>query len=118
LGWRIRRYILFFIAILLGFAAGVMYGWVINPVVYQNAGFDALRLDYKTDYVLMVAESYQVEHDIMMALAQLAYLDETSPLTLMTTASDYAESHDYAAQDIQRMWSLASDLENALKPAD
>jgi hypothetical protein len=112
---RRRRYIFFFAAILAGLALGIIYGWVINPVVYRNTGMDTLRLDYKTDYVLMVAELYQSEGDLASALTRIAYIEASSPLAFVTTCIDYAEQHDYTREDIDLMWSLASDIDNALR---
>ncbi len=57
------RWTKFLIAVILGAAAGLFYGWVVNPVEYVDIAPESLRVDYKTDYVLMVAESYQVDHE-------------------------------------------------------
>jgi len=112
---RRRRYFFFFAAILAGLALGIIYGWVINPVVFRNTGMDTLRLDYKTDYVLMVAELYQSEGDLASALTRIAYLEASSPLAFVTTCIEYAEQHDYTREDIDLMWYLASDIDNALR---
>lgn len=112
---RRRRYTFFFAAILAGLALGIIYGWMINPVVYRNTGMDTLRLDYKTDYVLMVAELYQTEGDLASALTRIAYIEARSPLSFVTTCIDYAEQHDYIREDIDLMWYLASDIDNALR---
>ena len=115
---RSRRYLFFFAAILAGFAIGVLYGWVINPVVYRNTGMDTLRIDYQTDYVLMVAELYQSEGDVALALARLAYLEADSPLALVTASIDHAEENNYAPEDLQLMWELASGIDSALGSLD
>ena len=113
---RTRRYVFFFAAILAGIGIGLAYGWVINPVIYRNTGMESLRIDYKTDYVLMVAELYEAEGDVAMALARLSYLEPASPLTLVTTAIDFAENNNYASDDLQLMWELAAALNAALAP--
>lgn len=115
---RTRRYIFFFTAILIGFAIGVIYGWVINPVKYRNTGMSTLRMDYKTDYVLMVAELYESEGDVPMALARLSYLEAASPLALITSTIDFAENYNYTSEDLQSMWDLASAIGDALNPVD
>lgn len=115
---RTRRYLFFFAAILAGLAIGVTYGWVINPVKYRNTGMATLRMDYKTDYVLMVAELYQVEGDVPLALARLSYLEAASPLALVTSTIDFAENYNYTSEDLQSMWDLASGIDDALNPAD
>lgn len=115
---RTRRYIFFFATILAGLALGVIYGWVINPIVYKNTGMDTLRQDYNTDYVLMVAELYQSEGDLASALTRIAYIEARSPLAFVTTCIDYAEQHNYTREDIDIMWHLASDIDNALKTSN
>jgi hypothetical protein len=47
------RWLTFLLAIAIGAAAGLYYGWVINPIRYIDAAPDSLRSDYKADYVLM-----------------------------------------------------------------
>lgn len=115
---RTRRYIFFFAAILAGFAIGIIYGWVINPVKYRNTGMETLRMDYKTDYVLMVAELYESEGDVPLALARLSYLETESPLALVTSAIDFAEDYNYTSEDLQSMWVLASGIDDAFNIVD
>jgi hypothetical protein len=115
---RTRRYIFFFAVILVGLAIGVIYGWVINPVKYRNTGMATLRMDYKTDYVLMVAELYESEGDVAMALARLSYLEAESPLALITSTIDFAENYNYTAEDLQSMWDLASAIDDTLKSVE
>lgn len=103
---RKRRLIIFFIAILLGSAAGVGYGWVINPVDYANTGPGTLSSDYKTDYVLMVAELYHAEGDPVMAIAHLAYLGDEPPLTILDSAITFAQEYQYAPGDQELMLEL------------
>jgi hypothetical protein len=49
------RWIPVLIAALSGLALGLVYGWRINPVQYTDITPDVLRIDYRSDYVLMVA---------------------------------------------------------------
>lgn len=111
---RTRRLIFFAIAILVGIATGVVYGWVVNPVDYTDTGPHTLRIDYKTDYALMVAELYHVEGDVVMAMARLTYLGDDVPVELMDAAIPYAEAHDYAPGDLQLMRELAQAITLAL----
>src|SRR3989304_5358378 len=55
------------IGLVLGVATGLIYGWIISPVEYINTAPDSLRADYRTDYVLMVAQAYAVEDDLELA---------------------------------------------------
>ena len=58
------RWIKFFIVIALGLAAGLIYGWAISPVEYTNTTPDTLRADYRSDYVLMVAEVFHADQNV------------------------------------------------------
>jgi len=105
---------LFGVAILVGIAAGIGYGWAINPVQSSDAGLHALRLDYKTDFVLMTAELYHTKGDLALALTQLTSLSDTSPLVLVNEIISNAEAMNYAPGDMQIMWELASAIQTAL----
>ena len=107
---RVWRFVFFTLAILAGFAAGLGYGWVINPVQYASSSPDTLRSDYQVDFVLMTSELYHAEGDLPMALARLAFLGDTPPLTLMDAAIDFAQTRQYAPADLQLMRNLAADI--------
>jgi hypothetical protein len=104
------RWAKFAIAVLLGAAAGLFYGWVVNPVEYVDIAPESLREDYKTDYVLMVGEAYQVDHDLGLAVRHLALLESSAPTDIVATALSYALQHDYAPQDLSLLQMLGEDL--------
>lgn len=114
---RTWRFVFFALAILVGFAAGLGYGWVINPVEYQSIGPQTVQVDYQTDFVLMVAELYQAEGDLAMALARLDFLG-ASPLVTINDAIGYANSRSYASADLYLMEDLAFVLQQALDGRD
>ena len=104
------RWSKFLIALFLGAAAGLFYGWVVNPVEYVDISPVILRVDYKTDYVLMVAEAYQVDHDMGLAVRRLAQIGSSAPKDIAANAMNYATQHDYAAQDLSLFQLLSEDL--------
>lgn len=110
MGRRTRRYVSFILAIALGIAIGVIFGWAFNPLKTANTGFDSLRVDYKTDYILMVSQLYQSDEDLVAALDRLSNLGEDAPLDLMQNAINYATQHAYASADITLMEKLATDI--------
>lgn len=112
---RTWRFVFFALAILAGFAAGLGYGWAINPVQYHSTGPHTLQIDYQTDYILMVAELYQAEGDLAMALARLGYLGDVPPLVMMNAAIGYADAQRYAPADLELMRSLAVAIQQALE---
>jgi hypothetical protein len=134
------RWIRFIVMIAIGVGIGLLYGWVIEPVRYVDTAPDSLRLDYKTDYVLMVAEAYQVEHDLNLAVQRLSLLGG-APAESTNTAIAFAQnpelppssamhallirigaieplrSERYAQVDIQIMQVLAESLKSVVSDA-
>ncbi|MFW5713165.1 MAG: hypothetical protein ACOCYU_00670 [Brevefilum sp.] len=108
---RMKRFAFFILAILAGVALGVIFGWEITPVRYTQTGPHTLRQDYKTDYVLMVAEVYHQEGDIAMALARMAFLGGDSPTTHTREAIAYAQEVHYSPGDLELMLTLSDDLQ-------
>ena len=106
------RWIRFVLVILLGIAAGLFYGWVINPVNYVDTTPDSLRIDYQSDYVLMVAESYSAEGDLAMSVRRLALLGTTPPVDTVQQAIIFAEGQGYTDADVALMQALYLDLQS------
>lgn len=105
------RWSLFFLVLVLSIGAGLLYGWVINPVFYQNTDLHSLRIDYQTDYVLMVAEVYHESGDTEWAMNRLTMLGYDPPLAGIEEALKFATQAEYTLPDTF----LMRDLYNALK---
>ncbi len=105
------RWLIPVIACLLGIAGGVLYGWVIDPVKFVDTTPASLRADYRTDYVLMVAESYHADQDAALASRRLAILGSESPSAIALAALQTAQASGYASTDI----ALLQDLTRALQ---
>ena len=105
------RWTLFLIVLLLGLSLGLLYGWEINPVSYQDTSLESLRVDYKTDITLMVAEVYHQTNDLDWAMNRLTLLDDKSPLHTVEEALKFAAEAEYTLPDMF----LLRDLHNALK---
>jgi hypothetical protein len=106
------RWTKFLIAIIIGASAGLFYGWVVNPIEYVDISPQSLRADYKADFVLMVAESYQVDHDAGLAVRRLALIGNSTPTDIVGGALDYGLKNGYAAQDLALIQSLGEALVN------
>jgi hypothetical protein len=104
------RRVWFIVAVLAGVTLGLVYGWVINPVQYVETSPDTLRADYKTDYVLMVAEAYHTESDLSLAVRRLAILGNTPQLEMVQQAIVFADQSGYSPQDIDLMLNLSQGL--------
>ena len=112
------RWIRFLLAIAIGAAGGLFYGWVGNPVKYVNTTPDTLRVDYKSDYVLMVAESYGADNDLALAARRLALLGDTPPMDTVREAVLFAERQGYVDSDVTLMRRLLSDLQTWTTPME
>lgn len=105
------RWLPILIAAILGITLGLVYGWVINPVQYTDITPDALRIDYRTDYVLMVAEAYQAEQDPALAAERLAVLGSEPPALIAGEAYKFAQQSGYPADDLMLIQELAVALQ-------
>ncbi len=88
------------------------YGWVVSPVEYVDTAPDSLRIDYKTDYVLMVAEAYHVEADLGLAVRRLALLGDNPPAETVAQATLFAVEQGYARTDLALIQALADALQS------
>jgi len=111
---RGRRLFFFSIALLIGVAAGVSLGWTVNPLNRSDVKPQQLRIDYQTDYVLMVSELYQSEADISRAVARMAFLNDNAPLETLNLTINYAQENNYAPDDITKMLNLAAAITSLL----
>jgi hypothetical protein len=104
------RWIRFFIVLAIGFGIGLLYGWVIDPVEYVDTLPESLRDDYKTDYVLMVAEEYQSTRDLATARQRLSILGDASPENLVEGAMFFAVQSGYTPTDLGLLRDLSDSL--------
>jgi hypothetical protein len=106
---RFKRLFWFLISIGIGIAIGLAYGWLVNPVNFGTSQARTLRADYKTDYALMVAETYQREKSVALAVHRLESIQsqgETS-VTVMQQALLSANVLGYSQDDIAILTQLA-----------
>lgn len=106
------RWFRFIIVIIIGIALGLLYGWVVDPVDYIDTPPNTLRVDYKTDYVLMVAEIYSADQDAESAAIRLTFLGDPSPAVSVENAMIFAVDAGYAPDDLRKL----RDLSDALSP--
>ncbi len=101
----------FFILFGVGLAAGIFYGWKVAPVSYVDATPDTLREDYRTEYVLMVAETYASEQNADSAARKLAFLGASPPSEIVSQALNFARTNHYAPEDIAALEALFPAME-------
>jgi hypothetical protein len=101
-----RRWLPFLIALAAGLAISLYYGWMVNPVEYVDTAPGSLQADYRTDYVLMAAETYQTKQDPALAARQLALLGSQPPSEIAAEALAFAQSIGYGQEDLQLLQNL------------
>jgi hypothetical protein len=108
---KAMRWVAFIASILLGIAISLILGWLLIPPVADQVSPAALRADFKTDYVLMTAEAYQRDGDIVAAARRLALLSDEAPIFQVQQAIVYAGQLNYTTQDVDWLAALAQALE-------
>ncbi len=114
---RLNRYIWFLLMIIIGAGIGLYYSWFIKPPDFVDAVFTNLRQDYKSDYILMVAEIYDMDHNRLEANHRLdAILDQNETKEwLIQNAIKNAEGLGYDPVDLRKMNQLF-EVVTGLKP--
>jgi hypothetical protein len=85
---------------ILGIAIGLFYGWIINPVKFVDTTPDSLRVDYRTDYILMVAEAYQANQNVELAVRRLAIFGGETPAVISAQALQAGRQMNYSQNDL------------------
>ncbi len=106
-----KRWSFFLLSIIVGIGIGLYYGWVLSPVQYVDTTPPTLRVDFRTDYTLMVAETYQAGGTLDNAARQLAILGSQPPAQIVTSALIFAQQHQYAPADISLLQNLSVALQ-------
>lgn len=110
---RRLRWTLFIIAILFGIGLGLVFGWVLLPRTAVQGPFTSLRADYKTDAVLMVAESYAKQQNLAVAIQNLRRIGSaTTPQELRFFITN-AQTLGYSQADLKLMADLLHAVESA-----
>ncbi|RPI83643.1 MAG: hypothetical protein EHM41_15450 [Chloroflexi bacterium] len=104
------RWFLFLISICLGIAAALYLGWVVLPSQNVQVSPATLRIDYKTDYVLMVSEAYSADNNLELAVERLSLLSDQPPTAVINEAVLFAAKNRYSQTDMTLMQGLSDDL--------
>jgi len=106
-----QRWFFFLISILVGIGFGLYYGWVVSPVQYVDTTPATLGADFRADYTLMVAETFQSEQNLENAARHLAILGSQPPAEIVSAALSFAQKNNFNPADI----TLLQDLNVALQ---
>jgi hypothetical protein len=108
---RSGRWIFVVLALLAGIGMGLAYGWVVDPVDFFDLPPDTLRADYKSDYVLMVAEAHRAEGDPALAARRLAIFGTQSPSSIAADALEFARTNGYSDADVNLIQELVTAMQ-------
>jgi len=108
-----RRWIFFFITLVLGLGLGLFCGWVVWPVQYTDTAPSTLRTDFQTDYTLMVAEVFQSDQNIELAGQRMAKLGSLPPAEIAAQALSFAQQNGYSSTDVALLQNLLTALQVA-----
>ncbi len=108
------RLIGFMIAILLGIAGGLAYGWMYYPAEITTTTLEDLRSDYKADYVLMVAEVYSSDGDLANAVELLEKINPDDPLRAVQEGLLTAQKMGYEDWEMRYIADLERGIRNQL----
>lgn len=106
------------LGLVLGLLAGLLLGWLVLPLEYVDTDPSSLRIDFRTDYVLMTAEAYTGEGDIELAQVRLAALGPLPPAEIVAQAITYAEENEFGQPDLQVLNQLAFGLRSVSPAAE
>lgn len=99
------------VALVLGFAVGLMWGWVVQPVEWVDASPELLNANFQREYLRMTIDSFLVNSDTTLALQRWQNLGDNADQRMNEISADPG-SQDKAAID------GFAQLMNAAVPAD
>lgn len=107
-----KRFVYFFLMILVGAGIGLAVGWyAFPPRAAEQAKLSQLREDFRTDFALMAAEQFAVNNDPLAALDNLALVNASDPVNYLVSAIKFAESAGYPAADLAKMRALFNGID-------
>ena len=98
------------VAVLAGAGLGLWYGWVVNPVEYQDTDVAHLYAVYRDEFVLMVGQAYALDGDLDTARARLALLSWPDPANTVADMAEAAIEQGSSRLDVQALARLAAAL--------
>jgi hypothetical protein len=101
----------------LGIVLGLWFGWGLSPVQYTETVPSQLEPRYQSEFVIMVAETYDREHDLHAATARLAGLGRADLSGLVREVEQAYAAAGYPQEDRDRLERLAHDLAPISIPA-
>jgi hypothetical protein len=93
--------------LVVGLMIGLAIGWWLWPVQYTNTSPSVLRQDYRDDYTLMVATTYEVEQDPERAYERMSLLNPQDPAAPVIELAERLLEAGGSIEDVTRLARLA-----------
>lgn len=90
-------------ALVLGVVAGLVYGWLIWPVSYTSTAPNALRIDFKERYRVLIAEAFLANRDIGRASSRLALLGDMDSVVALTLQAQRSIAEGRPDSEVQAL---------------
>jgi len=101
---RVAAASLILLGLIIGLVVALYYAWVIEPVSYTAAGPHRLGEEYKSEYILLISQSYAADGNWDRALSRLEGLNDPD---IAETVSLKLEQHLREGKPAQMLNSLA-----------
>ena len=101
---RLRTGTLILFGLAIGFIGALYYAWVIDPVIYVSASPSRLNERYKSEYLLLISQSYAADGNWQLAQARLADLDSPD---IQKRIGQELESYLRSGEPASRMRNMA-----------
>lgn len=98
------------LGLVLGFALGLAYTWLVNPVLYLSTTPASLGPDAKDTYRVTIAESYAATGNLDRAHSRLVLLEDPNPGYALGAQAQRSLGGGFPAE-AQALAQLASDIQ-------
>ena len=98
-------------ALLIGFGLGLAYSWFLSPVTYVDANPAILHADFKDQYRIVIAASYNATQDLARARARLNLLGDIDPVGALSAQAQRMLASGEPFDKVRSLAQLATDLQ-------
>ena len=106
------------VAVIIGFALGLFWGWKVDPVVYYDTVPELLTAEHQRDYLKMTIDSFLVNSDTALATQRWQNLGEKAPQRLEEISNDPTVQDKAAIAAFGKLMNATSPVQTGSKEAN
>jgi hypothetical protein len=106
---RLPTPIFILLGLVIGVGLGLAIGWVFWPTEFTDANPTVLEDRYRRDYVLLIADSYALDNNLVAAQQYISELGENGPQYVLAVLIEMILRQDDEGA-IRRLTRLANDI--------